>query len=135
MYRRITNKISRKNQRGAAMVEFALILWLFVVLVFGMCDFGMWFWQYHALSEVAREAARLGAVTDDSAEVSAKIDTLAEDFGLDKNYVTKATVLDVPAGQDVIITLGYPHDSIIGGLLPSAILPNPMSATIKMRRE
>jgi hypothetical protein len=47
--------------RGAAAVEFALLIPIFVMLTFGMLSAGLAFWHNIALTQGARDAARLGA--------------------------------------------------------------------------
>ncbi|RZS68638.1 TadE-like protein [Agromyces ramosus] len=55
--------MTRKPQeRGAAAVEFALVLLPLVLLVFGICEFGWIFNQQVSLSNAARESARYYAV-------------------------------------------------------------------------
>lgn len=49
---------SPRRRRGAAIVEFALILTLLVSLVAAMFSFGRAFWYYDALSKATRNAAR-----------------------------------------------------------------------------
>ena len=50
-----------KLDRGAAAVEFALLIPIFVMLTFGMLSAGLAFWHNIALTQGARDAARLGA--------------------------------------------------------------------------
>jgi Flp pilus assembly protein TadG len=49
-------------QRGASAVEFALVVPIFIMLVFGIISFGMLFAQELGLSNGARQAARFGVV-------------------------------------------------------------------------
>jgi Flp pilus assembly protein TadG len=51
-----------RGERGAALVELAIILPIFVVLVFGLLEFGITYNSYIALRQGTREAARQGAV-------------------------------------------------------------------------
>ncbi len=51
-----------RGERGASMVEFALILPLLILFVFGIIEFGATFNNYQALRQGVREAARQGAV-------------------------------------------------------------------------
>ncbi|MDD5460770.1 MAG: TadE/TadG family type IV pilus assembly protein [Methylococcales bacterium] len=51
-----------KTQRGAAMVEFALIALLFFMLLFGIIEFGRAFFTYNTLVEATRRGARVAAV-------------------------------------------------------------------------
>jgi Flp pilus assembly protein TadG len=49
----------RDNDRGAAAVEFALVLGVLVLLVFGMIGFGMILHAQGLMAQAAREGARL----------------------------------------------------------------------------
>ena len=51
-----------KNEKGASAVEFALILPILIMLVFGIFQFGIAYNNYIALTHAAREGARLAAV-------------------------------------------------------------------------
>ena len=54
----------RQPERGAAAVEFGLVLIPFLLLVFGIIQYGFLFYSYQGGSDVAREAARRAAVSD-----------------------------------------------------------------------
>ncbi len=81
-----------KTQRGAAMVEFALIALLFFMILFGIIEFGRAFFTYNTLVEATRRGARVAAVCP----VSAAGQTM----------VQQATIFD-----------GAPGDSQTTGLL------------------
>lgn len=59
-----------KNQKGQAMVEFALILPILLLLVMGIAEFGMMFNAYLSVQNATREGARIGIVgaTDEEME-------------------------------------------------------------------
>ena len=52
----------KAKQRGASMVEFALILPGFLLLMCLVIYGGMWMYSQHTLNEIARNAVRYGAV-------------------------------------------------------------------------
>lgn len=52
------------KQKGQALVEFALILPFFLLLIFGLIYSGMLFHDYSTLSTIARTAARDKAITE-----------------------------------------------------------------------
>jgi Flp pilus assembly protein TadG len=52
----------RRGEAGASAVEFALVLPLLLVLVFGIIEFGLAFNRQQAFHAASREAARLVAV-------------------------------------------------------------------------
>lgn len=69
--------MNRRNhsERGAAAVEFALILPVFVLLIFGMLEFARAYNAQISISNAAREGARVMAIHDDAATArSAAID-------------------------------------------------------------
>jgi Flp pilus assembly protein TadG len=67
-----------RREEGAAAVEFALIVGLLAILVFGLLEYGLAFWQVQNLRAAAREGAREAAVGGDSTEIEqAMIDSAA----------------------------------------------------------
>jgi Flp pilus assembly protein TadG len=55
-----------RGDSGAAAVEFALVAVLLLTLVFGIIQYGYYFFQLQAGTSAAREAARLAAVGFDT---------------------------------------------------------------------
>lgn len=59
----------RRKQAGAAMVEMAVVLTLFLLLVFGIMEFAMAYFTWHRVAEGARDGLRYvivsGPVTSD----------------------------------------------------------------------
>lgn len=51
-----------KTQRGAALVEFAIIALLFFIILFGIIEFGRAWFTYNTLVEATRRGARVAAV-------------------------------------------------------------------------
>jgi len=56
-----------KTQKGAAMVEFALIALTFFMILFGIIEFARAFFTYNTLVEATRRGARVAAVCPASA--------------------------------------------------------------------
>ncbi|MBA2338207.1 MAG: pilus assembly protein [Acidimicrobiia bacterium] len=63
----------RRDERGATLVEMALVLPLFLTLVFGIIEFGFYFAQANQVRYAAREAARVAGVDGDFATVEAAV--------------------------------------------------------------
>jgi len=64
-----------RSERGAAAVEFALVLPILVMLLFGIIQFGMAFNQKQGLHAAAREGARVGSIpTTTEREIAARVD-------------------------------------------------------------
>ncbi|HET8785696.1 MAG TPA: TadE/TadG family type IV pilus assembly protein [Candidatus Limnocylindrales bacterium] len=51
-----------RRSRGQSLVEFALVLPIFILLLFGLIDGGRLVYQHSVLSQAAREGARLASV-------------------------------------------------------------------------
>jgi Flp pilus assembly protein TadG len=60
---------ARRSRRGQSMVEFALILLPFVILLVGILDVGRGIYAYNTVNNAAREAARLGIVDQSVADI------------------------------------------------------------------
>jgi Flp pilus assembly protein TadG len=59
----------RRPQRGQALVEFAFVIPIFLVLFMGVVDLGTAVFSYNSLTNAAREGARLAIVNQDEPSV------------------------------------------------------------------
>jgi len=101
-----------KNNRGQAMVEFALILPFLLLLIIGSMEFGLVINQYMVLAEAAREGARSAALGGDNATVMAVAKTAASQ--IDTTQLTVA-ILPTPTrvrGNGVTVTVTKPVQAI-----------------------
>jgi len=73
------HKSWRRDERGTALIEFALILPLLLVVTIAVVDFGRAFFVKNVLEQAAREGVRLRAVTSiaDIALVTARVNQVA----------------------------------------------------------
>lgn len=55
---------NRSSSRGQALVEFALVLPIFAIMLFGIIDFGRYVFTANSLNNGAREAARFASVVN-----------------------------------------------------------------------
>lgn len=62
----------RRAPRGQALVEFAVVIPFFLVLLFGIFDVGRAVYAYNSVTNAAREGARLAIVNQDPASVQAR---------------------------------------------------------------
>ena len=51
------------NQNGAALVEFAIVLPLLLILIFGIIEFGVMFYDKAMITNATREGARWESFT------------------------------------------------------------------------
>jgi Flp pilus assembly protein TadG len=146
------------NREGSTTVEFALVLPVLMVMLFGIIEFGLIFKDVLAVNQAAREGARAGAVgnptTTISARVSASATTLtAANLTITSTYRTLTngvwsnwtTLTDsaganvAPPGAQVKVAISYPHNLVTGGLFSRIADPNSNCITLNtsmvMRRE
>lgn len=62
----------RRQSGGQSLVEFALVLPIFLVLVMGIADLGLAVFAYNSITNAAREGARLAIVNQDETKITAK---------------------------------------------------------------
>ncbi len=60
------------RSKGQGLVEFALVLPLFLVLVMGIMDLGLSVFAYNSITNAAREGARLAIVNQDEAKITTR---------------------------------------------------------------
>lgn len=58
----LENKL--RSQQGASTVEFAVSVTLLLLILFGIMEFGLTFFQKHWVSHVAREGLRVGVIAN-----------------------------------------------------------------------
>jgi Flp pilus assembly protein TadG len=60
------------NERGAALFEFAIVATVFLTMLFGVIEFGRFFWTHNALRDAARKGARYATIRkNDTAGIQA----------------------------------------------------------------
>jgi Flp pilus assembly protein TadG len=56
--------VRRRRSDGAVAVEFALVMLPLIALVFGLIQYGLYFWAMQGGADIARSAARTAAAND-----------------------------------------------------------------------
>jgi len=98
-----------RREDGAAAVEFALIVGLLAILVFGLLEYGLAFWQVQNLRSAAREGARVAAVRGNDAAVrTAMQDSSAGSLSGSWTFSRNRTCDDATAGDEVTILINNP---------------------------
>lgn len=135
-----THRRGGGGERGAAAVEFALILAILLPIVFGIINFGFAMSDRQAVSQAAAEGARAAAVniepdeTDKAAAGRAAIDDALDTQGLSCDAGCEVVVDDCSAGSAercAFATASVDVDPLIPGF--SFGLGGPMSYTASAR--
>ena len=127
-----TDSASSKGDRGASLVEFAMVMPFLLVLLFGVIDFGWTLSQNMDLRSTANFGARAASVSEVSgsnaddrlADLVAQIQARASQ--LDEGSVEVAVAVENAngngllgdPGDDVVVCLRYPFESLTGLLSP-----------------
>jgi Flp pilus assembly protein TadG len=134
-------------ERGAELVEFALVFPTLLLVMLGIVDFGFLFQRYEVVTNAAREGARVAILPGyANADVSARVDQYLSAAGLTgTRTVTVGTPTPVTVGSQCItirpVTVAYQHNFLflgpILGLMGGGTLTNPrtLTATSSMRTE
>src|SRR5262245_53057134 len=112
------NRISLRNEQGQSMTEFALVLPILALLLFGIIQFGIVFNNYVQLTDATRAGARKAAVSRHSNDPrgdcrSAVIQSVGPNMRPDLQ--TDCTSTWEP-GSDVTVTATYPYSISLLGL-------------------
>jgi Flp pilus assembly protein TadG len=96
-----------KSEKGQSLVEFALVVPILALLLFGIVDFGRIFHAYLTIDHAGREAARAASIGKDETTVK----QVAFDSGASINLNTTGYV-EVQntgsSGSEAKITITYP---------------------------
>jgi Flp pilus assembly protein TadG len=106
------------RERGAEAVEFALVVPVFLLLVFGVVDFGYMINRDTMVNNASREGARAGAFNPDQATIAAAVTTAMAAGGLALTIPPTVTcrnpdsTTNCKPGGAVIVTVAYKHSWI-----------------------
>ena len=141
------------RRTGQAVVEFALVLPVFLLLVFGTIEFGRAYLTLHLLTNASREGARVGSLPGN---LEAAVDTAVSDFltaaGLAGSHTTTTTVYpegvamvsgneraggltDAVQGDRIHITVAYNFVVLSGTIIPGFSGTVPLQAVCVYRHE
>lgn len=113
------------DSRGTALVEFALLAPILIVLLMGMLGYGQYFLTAHTLQQLANDAARAAIVGETRAE-RRTLAAASVAQGLAKAAVAKpAEVTSVVEEADGRITVTLSVDTRALALLRSGLVPMP----------
>jgi hypothetical protein len=110
----------RPREQGQSLLEFALVIPIFLVLVLGIIDFGLGLRAWISITNAAREGARVGAVRGTCDEIEQQvIDTSGGLVTSDEQIEITPGACDGGAGSSIVVTVSHEYELItpLGGLL------------------
>jgi Flp pilus assembly protein TadG len=112
--RRFVNRLI--PERGQSLVEFALVIPVFLLLLFALVDFGRGFQAWIEVTNAAREGARVGAVHGTAGEIETRARAAAASLN-QSDLAIGSSGVGGTAGSSVIVTATY-NFSLISPLAP-----------------
>lgn len=126
------------GENGASVVEFAVVLPLLLLLLFGIIEFGIIFFDQAMLTNASREGARYGIVARSPRRSEAEIATVVSDycgtrlitFGSSPAppTITAPIPADTTFGNDLTVTVEFVYDFL---LVPSFVPALPQTFTLR----
>jgi Flp pilus assembly protein TadG len=118
-----------RSERGAELVEFAIVLPVLLLITMGIVDFGFMFQRYVVLTNAAMEGARIAVLPGyTTPDVQARVQQYASNGGIPGTVPAVVTNVNLPApggatwpGKQVTVTHDYgfnylgPIAAIFGG--------------------
>jgi Flp pilus assembly protein TadG len=111
--------IPMKSDRGQTMTEFALVLPLLVLLLFGVIQLGIAFNNYITLTDAVRAGARKGTVARHLSNPEAAVEAQVRAAGteLDPDDLDINVTSSWQQGADITVSATYPYSISLLGLV------------------
>lgn len=115
-------KAQINNQRGTSAVEFAIILPLLLVFIFGIIEFGLVFYNKAMVTNASREAARSGIVYRNPPVTVAEIQGVVDSYcgGMLVSFGgSPGAVTTVPSGEctnhgdELVVNVAYQYEFLL----------------------
>jgi Flp pilus assembly protein TadG len=106
-------RLQSKREEGAGLVEFAILAPLFVVLLFGLVEFGLGIYNKGLITNASREGARFGVVYSTprktQSEIIAKVQEYLTKAGFTDTANINVTGAQGSSGNPLRVTVTYPY--------------------------
>ena len=125
---------AERTCRGQSLVEFALVLPMFLLLLIGIAEFGRAWMTRNIMTGASREAVRVAAVQGNTASALSRANGVLASAGISGALVNVADD-GTPFGT-CSVTVTYDFPVTIAGFLPGLGGTNfPLTASTTMRKE
>jgi Flp pilus assembly protein TadG len=107
-----------KREDGAAAVEFAILLPLLMLILFGIIEFGLVLYNQEVITNASREGARYGIVIGSPrpsiGQIQGVVNTYLTNAGLDAgNADVDVTGAQGASGSDLTVAVVYPYTFLV----------------------
>ncbi len=136
LFSRIMGRRRAARRRGAAVVEFAVVLPLLLTVLFGIIEYGWVFMVRQTLQTAAREGARLAVLqtsVSPYANVLTRVSNVMQPTGLTTYEVTMSHATAANPVETITVTVPYNDVSLMGGFFGTHDYD--LGGTCSMRKE
>ena len=135
---------TRRRSRGQSLVEFALVLPLFMLILAAIVDFGMGLATSITISNAAREGARLGVVNPSTSAITDRVRAVASELDSTRLAVSTSCLTSSGSswaacsgsgwqqGDSMVVRVDYDYH-VIWPLAFGTVIP--LSSSVEMRVE
>jgi len=111
-----------RRQEGQALVEFALVAPVLLLILFGIVEFGLILFNQHVITNASREGARFGIVVETPRRTAAEIEAVVDAYCGDHLVTfgsggTPTTYVSHPGGQtfgqDLTVEVTFQYDFLV----------------------
>lgn len=134
--KRITRMRTLRKARGTAAVEFAVVLPLLCLMLFGIIEYGYVFMVRQTVQHAAREGCRLAVLqtsVEPYANVTARIADVMSAANLSGYTVTMTHASAGDPVETISVTIPHSQFSLIGGIYSNPL--DSLTGTCSMRKE
>ena len=137
-----------RSERGAELIELAMVTPILLLILGGIVDFGFLFRAWENVTNAAREGARVGILPsygceDSNPNVQDRVDQYMAAAGITGSYTVESTPTTVTTGAgtftacSVLVTLTQPLPSlgVFGAIFGGTFTTVPVAARAIMRSE
>jgi Flp pilus assembly protein TadG len=129
------------SQRGAQLIEFALVLPVMLLVLAGILDMGFLFKDYQVVTNAAREGARMATLPGWTAgQVTTRVNNYLAAGGLQGSATTTidnvTIVTDPLSGRSISgirVTVTFPHNYLILGPISQLVSGTPVGSQVTLR--
>ena len=107
-----------RSERGAELIEFAVVMPILIFIIAGIFEFGMMFRALEAITNAAREGARVGVLPGyDPPDVQTRVDNYLAASGLTGTHTTTVTNQTLATGAGTFtarsVSVVYPYSFVV----------------------
>jgi Flp pilus assembly protein TadG len=107
-----------RSERGAELIEFAVVMPILIFIIAGIFEFGMMFRALEAITNAAREGARVGVLPGyNPPDVQTRVDAYLNAAGLTGTHTTTVTNQALATGAGTFtarsVNVSYPYQFVV----------------------